>query len=426
MQSFYRTKKFWLFVIFIAMVAMAFLALPTSQVSAQAPGTGKIEGQFTNLTKDAKPGSTANLPVTLVTVPMTATTMLTTTTQADANGKFVFSNLDTISTTRYFVMSNYGSVDYYSDILNFASPLSTTIPAVISVYESTDDPSVIKVTQTHMVFDVQTPWLAVQEIIAIQNSSDRVYIGKALAGPHRITMSVPVLAKAINVQFDDPNVQDSVLIGDSVLTYTLPIGPGQDQIIFQYDVPFVPPTYEFNMTLPYGADKFGIYMPDVGEKITSGQLAVAPDPMAGTQGAPKFLAMAGSAIAPGTTIKATFSNLPATAPQSGGTSSSSPTSTTPGNIDLSQIAGVSVLTLAGVGVLMIAGIVAVGFLAYPFLRRRNAQPTQTVAAPATGARMDLLQQIADLDDDHEDGKVTDAEYQEKRAALKGKLLELGK
>lgn len=422
MQNHFSTKHALLIAAVFAMVALVFLILPTTPISAQAPGSGKIAGQLVNMTKDAKPGSTANLTVTLVTVPVSATTMLTTTTQADANGQFVFSNLDTVSTTRYFVTANYASVDYYSDILNFASPLSITLPAGIQVYESTDDPSVIKVTQTHLVFDAQPPWLAVQEIIAMQNSSDRVFIGKPLAGPHRLTMNVPLLSQAINIQFDDPNVQDSVLIGDGVMTYTLPIGPGQDQIVFQYDVPFTPPNYDFSLTLPYGADKFGIYMPDVGEKITSQQLAVAPDPMAGTPGAPKFLAMAGNAIAAGTTVKASFTNLPATAPQASATTTSpqGSTATTPAPTDNTQMIGLVVLGIAAVA--------AIALLAYPLLRKRSAAPAQqpVVAAPTTNARMDLLQQIANLDDDHDSGAVTDAEYQEKRAALKAKLLELGK
>lgn len=422
MQNHLSTKHVFLGAAILAMIAMTFLALPTAQVSAQAPGTGKVEGQLINMTKDAAPGSTGNLTVTLVSVPVSATTMLTATTQSDANGNFVFSNLDTISTTRYFVTASYASVDYYSDILNFASPLSTTLPADIQVYESTDDSSAIKVTQSHVIFDVQTPWLAVQQIIVMQNTSDRVYIGKPIAGPHRLTMSVPLLSQAINIQFDDPNVQDSVLIGDGVMTYTLPIGPGQDQIVFQYDVPFTPPNYDFSMTLPYGADKFGIYMPDVGEKITSQQLAVAPDPMAGTPGAPKFLAMAGNAFAAGTTIKASFTNLPATAPQASATTTSpqANTATTPAPTDNTQMIGLVVLGIAAVA--------AIALLAYPLLRKRSTAPAQqpVAAAPAANARMDLLQQIADLDDDHEAGKVTDAEYQEKRAALKAKLLELGK
>lgn len=416
MQTLSRTRLVLLIVAAFSLLAFAMLLLPVSNVNAQATGNGKIEGQITNNTKDAKPDSAANLDVTLVTVPMNATTMVTTTGKADASGKFSFSNLETISTTRYFVTTNYGGVDYFSDLLTFSSPQSTTLAATIPIYESTDDPSVVKVTQTHIVFDVQTPWLAVQEIIAVENKSDRVYVGKA-SGPHRMTMTVPLLPKAIDIQFDDPNIQSTVLVGDSVLTYTLPIGPGQDQIVFQYAVPYAPPNYEMALTLPYGSDKFGMYMPDVGATITSAQLQTAPNPMGSTPGAPKFLAMSGSNFSAGTTIKATINNLPST-PVSG-TVQSGNTTTTPAVVDNnSQIIGLAVLG--------VAAIAAIGLLAYPLIRRRSERATAEVVSASNTERMDLLQQIADLDDDHESGKVTDAEYQEKRAALKAKLVEQGK
>ena len=417
MQTFSRTRLALPIVAVFALLAFAVMIMPVSNVAAQATGAGKIEGQITNNTKDAKPDSAANLDVTLVTVPVSATTMLTTTGKADASGKFVFSNLDTMSTTRYFVTTNYSGVDYFSDLLTFSSPQSTTLSTTIPIYESTDDPSVVKVTQTHIVFDVQTPWLAVQEIIAMENSSDRVYVGKA-AGPHRLTMTVPLLPKAIDIQFDDPNIQSTVLQGEDVLTYTLPIGPGQDQIVFQYAVPYTPPTYDMVLTLPYGSDKFGMYMPDVGATITSTQLQVAPNPMGNTPGAPAFLALSGAGFPAGTTIKATINNLPSTPVSGTLQSGNTNTPTTPAIVDNnSQIIGIAVLG--------IAAIAAIGLLAYPIIRRRNERAAAVVAS-SNNERMDLLQQIADLDDDHESGKISDAEYQEKRAALKAKLVELGK
>jgi hypothetical protein len=39
--------------------------------------------------------------------------------------------------------------------------------------------------------------------------------------------------------------------------------------------------------------------------------------------------------------------------------------------------------------------------------------------------MELLQEIADLDDDYEAGKVTEPTYKEERARLKSKLSDLG-
>lgn len=422
MQKFFSPKQTLALCAAFAMLAFAVMLLPVSHAEAQAPtGNGKIEGLITNSSKDAKPASAANLDIVLVTVPASATSMITTTSKSDGNGKFSFSNLDTVSTTRYFVTTNYGSVDYFSDLLTFSSPQSTTVQANFSIYESTEDPSVLKVTQTHIVLDVQTPWLAVQEILALENTSDRVYVGKAV-GPHRFTVSVPLLPKAIDVQFDDPNVQDSILVGDGVLTYTLPIGPGQDQIVFQYAVPYIPPNYDFVMNLPFALDKFGLYMPDMGATITSKQLTAAPNPMGNTAGAPKFLAMAGSGFSAGTSIKATINNLPSV-PVSGTAPSGSGSTTT-----VPIAAGDNSQTI-GLIVLGIAGVAAIGLLAYPVLRRRSERAAlveKQAGAPANNERMDLLQQIADLDDDHETGKVTDAEYQEKRAALKAKLVELGK
>jgi len=43
---------------------------------------------------------------------------------------------------------------------------------------------------------------------------------------------------------------------------------------------------------------------------------------------------------------------------------------------------------------------------------------------APSRREQLLQSIADLDDDHEAGQVTDATYKEERARLKAKLADL--
>lgn len=401
-------KKFLFGFLGLALLALGLMMLPTPRTDAQSSGQGTITGTITNATKDAKPSSTANLDVVLVTVPQGATSMLTTTVKSDANGKFVFSNLDTISTTRYFVTTHYGEVDYFSDLLVFASPLSTTLVADFPIYESTEDASVVKVAQTHIVISVQAPWLEIQHILALENTSDRVYIGKPLAGPHRATLTLPVLPKAIDVQFDDPNIGQTVLIGDTVLTYTLPIGPGRDQIVYQYAVPFTPPAYDFNLNLPFSTDKLGLYLLEAPDaKIESQQLKLAPNPMGNTPGAPQFISMAGENLQAGTTVQAKLSNLPAT-------TSSSGTAPTTAATDNTQTIGLVVLGFALVA--------AVALLAIPLVRRRRA--AQMVAAELKNERMELLQDIADLDDEFEAGKITEEEYKAERARLKAQLLEL--
>ena len=409
MQNCSVLKKACLTLAALALVALALMVLPLPRVDAQTGGQGKIEGQIVNGTKDAKPASAANLTVTLMSAAQGATTLVTQTMTSDANGKFAFADLDTITTTRYLVTARYADVEYYSDIMAFTSPNSTTLPAEITIYDSTEDPAVVQVSEMHLVMDVQAPWLAVQQIVVVQNTSDRIFIGK-LSGPHRISLSVPILAKAINIQFDDQTVDQTTMRGEGVLTYTLPIGPGKDQILFQYDIPFTPPTYEFNLPLPNDVARFGLYVGDVGETVQSQQLSPAPSPMGNVPNAPKLIAVAGDKFAAGTTIKATIDKLPAAVAQPGQTPSAALPTALP----------VSPQTI-GLVILGAAIVAAIALLVFPLLRRRAANAEEQ---DEDDARKEILQEIADLDDAFEAGKISEAEYKEKRAALKAELAEM--
>jgi hypothetical protein len=412
MQNSTRLKKICLGFAALALLALALLALP-AHADAQTEGQGKIEGTVVNATKDAQPGNTANLTVTLMSVSAGATGIVTQTTRTDTNGKFAFTNLETISTTRYLVTARYAEVEYYSSILAFTSAETPTLAASISVYESTDDPKVVQVLETHLVVDVQAPWLVVQQIVVLENATDRVYVNRA-AVPHPPTLILPMLAKAIDIQFDDQTVDQTTLRGDGVLTYTLPIGPGKDQILFQYAVPYTAPKYEFNLPLTHDIAKFGLYLVDVGATVQSQQLSSVSNPMSNTPNAPKLIAVAGEKFTAGTTIKATFDKLPAAA----ATQSASP-AVLP--FDNNQTIGIVVLALAAGA----AGAV----IAYPILRKRRQRAEEDladeeVADAADDPRENLMQQIADLDDEFEAGEITEAEYKKERAALKAQLAEL--
>ncbi len=391
-----------------ALVATVLLFLPIPQATAQSTGPGKIDGQIVEGTKDAKLAMTGGLTVTLHMAPAGASATISQTTQTDANGHFAFANLDTITTTRYLVIANYSGVDYFSDILSFDQN-QTTLPISMTVYETTTDPSVIHVTQTHFVFDVQTGLFSVFQIIAVQNNADRTYIGSMSVGPHRQTLPLPVLPGAQNVQFDNPEADDTTLRGDTALTYTLPFMPGNDQIVYNYTLPFTPPTYDFSLKLPYDSDKFRILLSDVGANIQSAQLS-APTPFP-TQSGQKFILSSADNIKAGSVVTATFTNLPATVAAPPGSTSGVPTATL-GNDRLQVVGG---------AVLGVAGLAAIGLLLYPLLRQRRARVTPVTV---DRRRMDLLQQMADLDDAYEAHQISESEYKEQRSIAKAKLLEL--
>ncbi len=404
-----RMKQLCLFLLALALAAIAFLLFPVSHATAQTSASGRIEGTVINATSDAPPGSTANLTVTLLSLAQGATSIVTQTTQTDASGRFVFTNLDTTTTTRYLLTTRYSDVDYYSQILAFTTdtPLLST---VLSVYESTENPDVVRILETYLIMDVKAPWLVIQQVVVLENTSDRVYVNRANV-PHPHTLRVPILARAIDIQFDDQTVDATTLRGDGVLTYTLPIGPGKDQIFFEYAVPYTAPRYEFSLPLFNDVGRLAVYLVDVGATIHSQQLAPAPNPMEGTPGAPKLIVVAAEKLAAGTTVRASLDRLPASA-------SASPTTS------LVPFSDNSMLTIV---LLALAAGVAATLIAYPLVRRhrqRSEEDAEALDEEEHDERTKLLQQIAALDDAFEAGEISEMEYKSRRAALKNQVREM--
>ncbi|MCL4489158.1 MAG: hypothetical protein M1570_13660 [Chloroflexi bacterium] len=406
-----RQAQLVLVLVISSFLALALMALPTPPAKAQTPGPGQIEGQLVDGTQGAKLSAAEGLTVTLHSAPAGATTTVSQTTQADASGHFAFSHLDTITTTRYLLQSNYAGVNYYSDVLNFGAS-QTTMPVTMTVYETTTDPTVVTVSQTHFVFDIATKVFNVLEIVAVHNSSDRAFVG-ASDSPHRTTLILPLLAGAQNIQLDNPAADESTLRGATSMAYTLPFLPGDDpsnQIVANYSIPFNPPTASFSMTLPYASDQFRILYADVGATLQS-PLLTAPTSFP-TQGSQNYMLSSATNLKAGTVVTGTFTNLPQTVAAPPSATGAAP-STTASNNQV-QIAG---------GVMLgVAALAAIGLLAYPLLRRRRARAVPVGAVDAR--RLDLLQEMADLDDAFEEHKISETDYRARRAATKARLLAL--
>lgn len=381
--------------------------------NAQTGGQGTVSGFVVNGTKGATLSNAASLTVTLYVADMGTQTTITKTMQPDANGYFSFSGINVLTTTRMLAATTYGGVDYASDILSY-NGVTTTVPVTVTVYETTTDPSVLQVAQAHFVFDVQTGVLNVLQIVQVQNTSDRAYIGTTAVGPHRISLTLPFLAGATGIQFDNQQADATTIRGDTVMSYTLPFQPGNDQIVYNYSVPFTPPTYQFSLKLPFDTGTFRVLLADVGGTITSTQLS-APTNFP-TQSGQNFLQSSATNVTKGTEIKATFNKLPATvaAPASPAPGANPSTAPTTAAVDNNS-------QLIGFGVLGIAAVAAILLIAYPLLRRR----ANRAADAALSRREQLLQDIADLDDDFAAGKVSEATHTEERARLLSKVKALG-
>lgn len=334
-------------IIFAVLTLLLFtsaLAFFETTVNAQAV-TGTISGQIANGTKDAKPPSVQNLQVRLFGIDASATHPISVTAQSDPNGKFAFQNLDTTPTTKYLLATNYGGVDYFSDALAFeaSQPLLTT---EIKVFETTTDASVLQVMQTHFIFDIQTRAFNVVQIIVAQNTSDRTLI----PGASRASLLLPILSGAQNVRFSRQDADKTTIRGDGVMTYTQPIAPGAEQIVYTYGLAYTPPTYQFSLKLPFDSPRVRVLLADVGGTIASQQFA--PSTPFQAQGGQKYLLSVVENARSGSVLNATFTNLP----------SSIVDPTRPANQSEPLVAGL---------VLGISALLAGALLIYPIVRRRE-------------------------------------------------------
>jgi hypothetical protein len=176
-------------------------------------------------------------------------------------------------------------------------------------------------------------------------------------GTNTATLSLPILSGAQNIQFDQPDADQSTLRGDGVMTYTLPFMPGNDQIVYSYALPFSPPTYQLNLKMPYDSAIVRLLVADAGETITSAQFP-SQSPFQAQNGQ-KFILNVAQNVKTGTVLNATFNNLSATASPSALSTSAA---TRPANQNEPLIASV---------IVAIAAVLSVALLAYPILRRRG-------------------------------------------------------
>jgi cytochrome c-type biogenesis protein CcmI len=185
----------------------------------------------------------------------------------------------------------------------------------------------------------------------------------------------------------------------------LPPGTGVRQILFRYTLPYTGADYELVRSLPYRAVSVNALISDIGQKVTSPQLA--------NQGSRQssmgnFANLAGQNLPANQPISLRFTNLPG--PDAlAGTASTVPASAPASERWLLLI----LVVVVGAG----AGFLA----AWPFLRRRRSEQ---VVADEEQDEDALVDELARLDLEHQAGQISDAEYREQRVRLKAQLSDL--
>ncbi len=375
-------------------------SLSMDLVKIAAPkGEATIMGSFVNGTPGGKPPG--NLPVTLYALsPDGSSLMFTRTLAADAKGQFVFDKLDASTPIMYGLQAEYLKAIYTSEALSFAHG-GLTLTAPITVYETTADAATISIAQMHMFFDFVSPGsTTVGVVYVVSNTGDRAYIGS-----DGLSARFQLPAGATGLRFMDGELGGRYKSLDNGFADTEAVAPGAGttQVLVSYDLPYDAKKLDLQVPMAYPVKSINVLVPEGGAKLTSPQLTESGTRP--TQGG-NMVNFVGSDLAAGASLALQLSG----APSASASGTTAPTSQT-----------ASPILIVAAALLL----VAVAIVAFVWLRqRRQAEGVEEEVQDVEAEQDELLDAIAQLDDDFEAGRIQDKEYRQQRATLKAELQEL--
>lgn len=377
-------------------------------VQTEISGTGSIRGTVVQGTADG--GDVAGLTATLD-AWLAHERVATLTTTVDANGAFAFSNLSTDPSLQYITSVANQGVSYASDLLAL-SPITPTIEGEITVYETTDDPGVLRVDRMNWIVETLPNTLTVGQIYAVGNTSDRTYVG-ARSTPEELapTFSMAIPAGATDLAFENGILGGRFVQQGDVVFDTLPVAPGTGtrQIILRYNIPYTGTSAIFAQPLVYEIGALNLFVGVQTGLLVDAAPLVSQGVQEISEGANYHL-FSGSDLQP-QTIDLKLEGLPLESDVASGTETNV-TGELPASSPL----------LPGWTVGVVAGAVALALLAalaWSLVRGESGDEESRA-----GERASLIDQIALLDDLHAQGALAEDKWQTERSRLKQAILAL--
>jgi len=353
---------------------------------ALAAGDGVISGQVVNRTANGSAVSAVGVTLTVY-----STGNATSSQQkviADAAGKFEFKGLSTDNGTAYTVSTNFQKADYISDdiVLTAAIPSQSV---ELDVYDSTTSDENIQVSNGHTVVYVEHGDLELLEIWRFSNIGDKTFIGTT-GNTSGTTLRFTLPSGATSLS---PGAGFPVETTATGAVSNVAVPPGVTDATFSYFIPYQGASMTISRRTDYPIASFSLLVQDAGVKVTS--TALTPGNPQMINGA-NFLYFTANNLDRGTEIDASLSGI------------INPSAAASPNTSVAWP-----WLLAGVVMLGLVGVVA-----YPRLKNRQI----TIDSPAPKDEIELLGELARLDNAYEAGRIGEKEYRAQRARVKASLL----
>jgi mono/diheme cytochrome c family protein len=332
----------------------------------------------------------------------------------DANGLYTFANVPRYDRAILSIETTYAGIRQFSERLLASAIESSPYDLPFTIYETTDDPAAISISYMETLVDAVTIEQASLTYINYEfmNSGDRAYIGQ-----NGRTLALRLPDGAVGGQVDafanTPGRFQSEQDGSQTVFYdTFPVFPGvADRIVVSYNK-FYDGSMDIEQAFDYDVQQYAVYISDTrGLRLESDQLR--PIESADLNGITYAGFGSREALSKGGALRYRVFDGPNVVRAAGSTQESGE--------DESFLRENTTLIL-GLGILLVvAGAV---YLFYDLQKTRllaqQAGAGRAKVAPLA-SREELVAQIAALDETYEAGKLSEAEYERQREALKDAL-----
>ncbi len=263
------------------------------------------------------------------------------------------------------LLARYNGIDYPGN----PAPAGDIVD--ISVFETTDSDTAISLSSHHILLDAQAG--TVTYIFIVHNHGDRTYL---TGGDHGHGLEIP-LPDGVT---DFIRAPQGVHLHDTLLVDPRPIIPGNSQTFFTFSIP---PSNRIAQRITYPTAGMDLFVQPADTPVST---TILQDLGGITLGNQVFQRFGAEQLAPGTQIDIRLS--------------SSEFSLTP---NLQTTIGIIAASALALAILVI------------YMRSLKTTPNR---------RTILLEQIADLDERYESGKLSEDDYKNRRNALKAEVIDL--
>jgi len=147
-------------------------------------------------------------------------------------------------------------------------PLNADAEVEVRVFETTDTLPQLAIGMRHLIVTQVPKGVRVEEILMIDNPSDRAYAGKPGPDGKKVSFSLPLPAGASNLELSAQMHDCCNAIKGDQLVSNMPLNPGETQYSFAYTVPASGGKATLGLSAPAPVNHLMLLLPDDGTTVT--------------------------------------------------------------------------------------------------------------------------------------------------------------